>query len=150
VAASVVATALLHAGIRIYSSDFKRALETAQIVHDKLGCMNAIVLRTELRERFFGDWEQTRHDNYHWVWQRDEKNAAHTEHRVEAALAVMDRVTALILELDRELRDQMILLVAHGDVLQILQTAFHKERAERHRSLPHLHTAEIRELRLAD
>jgi probable phosphoglycerate mutase len=150
VAASVAASVLLTPGTLIYSSDFKRALETAQIVHDILGCNTAIQIREALRERFFGDWEKTRHDNYHWVWQLDEQDAAHTGHRVEAALAGMARGPTLILELDREQPDQLILLVAPGDVLQILQTAFHKEKAERHRSLPHLHTAEIRELKLAD
>lgn len=149
VAASVAAAEFLSSATLIYSSDFKRALETAQIAHDALSCSTAIELSEALRERYFGDWELTRHDNYHWVWQADEEDEAHTGHRVEAAVAVMQRASALVLELDRRMRGQNILLVAHGDVLQILQTAFYRQPAAQHRTLPHLQTAEIRELALA-
>ena len=45
--------------------------------------------------------------------------------------------------------DTTVLLVSHGDALQILQTAFHRMDASRHRQLDHLDTAEIRLLTLA-
>lgn len=37
-----------------------------------------------------------------------------------------------------------VILVAHGDVLQILQTAFEGVDPREHRSLPHLPNAELR------
>ena len=42
----------------------------------------------------------------------------------------------------------MVVLVAHGDVLQILQTRFACVDPRTHRSLPHLETAPLRSLSL--
>jgi hypothetical protein len=39
-----------------------------------------------------------------------------------------------------------VVLVAHGDVLQILQTAFARVDVTRHRSIEHLPTATLRAL----
>lgn len=47
--------------------------------------------------------------------------------------------------LDKDKR-LMIVLVAHGDVLQILQTAFLKISGTQHRSIQHLETATLRQL----
>lgn len=143
---SVATDTQLDADTLIYSSDFKRAMETAQIVHHQLDCHYSIETRSALRERFFGDFEASGQKNYEQVWQADEINASHTQHHVEAAKAVMARITNLVRELDQSHNDCKILLVAHGDILQILQTAFLKQPAERHRSQQHLNTAEIREL----
>lgn len=146
--ASIAGETRLDSDTLIHSSDFKRALETAQIVHEQLRCRAEIATHPALRERFFGEFDGTHHENYQTVWTADRCNANHTEHGVEAATAVMARVTGLIRELDSAWQGRSILLVAHGDVLQILQTAFAKQPAQQHRSLPHLETAEIRELRL--
>mmetsp|Transcript_101209 Transcript_101209/g.326136 ORF Transcript_101209/g.326136 Transcript_101209/m.326136 type:complete len:81 (-) Transcript_101209:64-306(-) len=40
----------------------------------------------------------------------------------------------------------IVVLVSHGDALQLLQTAFQGSPAGVHRSLPHLNPAELREL----
>ena len=48
--------------------------------------------------------------------------------------------------------NEIYVLVAHGDTLQILQTAFSAEidfDARKHRSLPHLGNAEVREMKVA-
>jgi broad specificity phosphatase PhoE len=63
---------------------------------------------------------------------------------------VLDRVTALIADLERRYSGRDILLVSHGDTLQILQAGFLRMDPARHRSVPHLATAEIRPLRLGD
>lgn len=138
----------LDANTLVYSSDFKRALQTASIVHQHLRCTQPVVITESLRERFFGDLERTSSDNYERVWAADAANAGHTEHAVESAVAVMQRASSLILEIEHACEQASVLLVAHGDVLQLLQTAFEKLPGERHRSLPHLHTAEIREVTL--
>ena len=56
----------------------------------------------------------------------------------------MARVTALVIELERRYAATNLLLVSHGDALQILQTAFARQDAATHRQLKHLHTDEIR------
>ena len=58
-------------------------------------------------------------------------------------------MTALIVDLERRYSGRDILLVSHGDPLQILQAGFVRIDPSRHRSLPALETAEIRHLRLA-
>ena len=50
------------------------------------------------------------------------------------------------LKLLEEYKGKKILLVSHGDVLQILHTYFSGKPANHHRLIPHLETAEIREL----
>jgi len=58
----------------------------------------------------------------------------------------MARVTAVIADYENQYSAATILLVSHGDALQILQTAFARLDASTHRQLEHLHTAEIRQL----
>ena len=62
----------------------------------------------------------------------------------------MQRVTAMVSEYEEKLSGRTLLLVSHGDALQILQTAFSKQDASRHRQHAHLNIAEIRELVLAE
>lgn len=131
----------------IFSSDFSRAHETAQIVADVIGAAAPQIL-TALRERNFGDLEHGPNSHYDAVWVYDSDNAAHTEFNVESVHAVSNRATTAILKLEKLYQGRTILLVSHGDTLQILQTAFERVDPHRHRSLRHLQTAEIRRLTL--
>jgi probable phosphoglycerate mutase len=154
----------------ICSSDFSRARQTAEIVRARLGAPPAVVAAA-LRERFFGDLEGTATDNYARVWAADEAGTADAgaggdggeagaDGReagadggdagggVEPAAAVLDRATALVADLERRYSGRDVLLVSHGDTLQILQAGFARMDPAAHRRLPHLGVAEIRPLRL--
>lgn len=131
----------------ICSSYFARARQTAEIVRAYLGA-SAVVLAEALRERCFGDWEGSATGNYARVWAADETNSGCAEGNVEPVEAVLDRTTAFIVDLERRYRGRDILLVSHGDPLQILQAAFMRINPSRHRSLPYLEPAEIRPLHL--
>lgn len=133
----------------IYTSDFARARQTAEIVRAHLGAVEVGIARS-LRERHFGRWEGSAVGNYAGVWAADETDACHADGNVEPAAAVLDRVTAFVAELERRHRGRSILLVSHGDTLQILQAGFLRVDPSRHRSLPHLATAEIRLLQLKE
>jgi probable phosphoglycerate mutase len=158
-------------GVAIFSSDFARARETAAIFAQSLcesgipiyghgdGGVVAVQLERRLRERYFGELNGGPDDRYHEVWNMDVENADHTEFGVESANSVLERTTKFITELDGTLsrsskssceddsRRWKCVLVAHGDVLQIMQTGFLRHAdASRHRSLEHLETATIREL----
>ncbi len=135
---------------------------------------NEIILNTSLRERYFGTLNGGSDTQYQAVWDVDCTNPNHTEFDVECANDVLERTTRLIVELDDMLsfsstssstttttgsdgeqqqqtnnKKWKVILVAHGDVLQIMQTGFLRhEDASRHRSLEHLETATIRELKL--
>jgi probable phosphoglycerate mutase len=131
----------------IYSSDFSRARQTAEIVRTHLGAPE-VVIAEALRERRFGSWEGSAADNYARVWAADETDPVHADGQVEPAAAVLDRATALIAQLERRYCGRDILLVSHGDTLQILQAGFSGVDPSRHRTLSHLAAAEIRSLRL--
>jgi broad specificity phosphatase PhoE len=131
----------------IYSSDFTRARQTAQVMREYLGSPE-VVVAAALRERCFGQWEGSATVNYARVWAADETDPGRADGDVEPAAAVLDRATAFIARLERRHRGRDILLVSHGDTLQILQAGFAGLDPSRHRSVPHLATAEIRLLRL--
>jgi glucosyl-3-phosphoglycerate phosphatase len=138
----------LPVGTVIYSSDFSRAEQTAKIVREQLEAP-AVHVAEALRERYFGDWEGSSTGNYELVWAADKLDADHGDNNVEPASAVLGRATALIIKLEAVYSDNDILLVSHGDTLQILQAAFRKMGPAEHRSIPHLKTAEIRLLHLS-
>lgn len=132
----------------ICSSDFSRARQTAEIVRAHLDAPE-VTLAEALRERCFGEWEGSATDNYARVWAADETGADQAG-GVEPVAAVLDRATAFIVDLERQYSGRHILLVSHGDTLQILQAGFLRMSPTRHRSLPGLQTAEIRTLRLKE
>lgn len=133
----------------IYASDFSRARQTAEVVREHLGAPE-VTLAEALRERSFGDLEGTPVANYARVWTADGADGDHGRDGVEPADAVLDRTTALVADLERRYSGRDILLVSHGDTLQILQAGFLRMDPAKHRSVPHLDTAQIRELHLAE
>src|SRR3990167_5285261 len=136
---------VLDSDVIIYSSDFLRAKETGEIAKKLLG-VKKINFHKNLRERYFGKYDKTSLDNIKIAWEYDEKNPNHKHKGVESPNKVLKRTLAVIAELDKKYKDKKILLVSHGDVLQILHTYFSKKPVSQHRKIPHLETAEIREL----
>jgi glucosyl-3-phosphoglycerate phosphatase len=132
----------------VCSSDFARARQTAQIVSAYLGAPE-VVIAEALRERCFGDWEGSATGNYALVWAADETNSARADHDVEPVAAVLDRTTGFIADLERRYSGRDILLVSHGDPLQILQAGFLRMDPSRHRSLPPLEPGQVRQLHLS-
>jgi probable phosphoglycerate mutase len=149
VQASLQMDSLLDSSTMIVSSDFNRALESAAIARQALNCRSPIENDIRLRERNFGELELGPDSAYQAVWQHDEQDPDSDYRAVESVNQVMTRVTELIVDLERRFVDTCLLLVSHGDALQILQTAFAGREASTHRQLQHLQTAEIRCLRLA-
>ncbi|HEX8220146.1 MAG TPA: histidine phosphatase family protein [Chloroflexia bacterium] len=131
----------------IVTSDFARARESAEIVRDLLGTRD-IIVTPNLRERFFGTWDGQHFSNYGNVWADDALDGAHKHNGVESTEEVLARTTSLILELERDFYGRNIVLVSHGDVLQILQTAFQRIGSGSHRLIPHLDTGQLRRLEL--
>ena len=117
---------------------------TAEIFAARIGC-GPVVLDPRLRERFFGELDGGKDDQYDNVWQKDRDSADHVEFGCESVNSVIARASELVTELDAEGGGgKVVILVAHGDVIQITQTAFKGMRGEEHRSLPHLDTAGYR------
>ena len=136
---------LLDSSTVIYSSDFKRCRDSAEIAQAILAC-SPPHFTPALRERYFGTWDHTYHGNYQKVWSLDEQDPDHKTFGVESTVEVLQRTTALIHELEALYHAASILLISHGDALQILQTAFDRLSPALHRHLPPLATAEIRQI----
>ncbi|RMG11250.1 MAG: histidine phosphatase family protein [Planctomycetota bacterium] len=130
---------------RIYSSPFLRARQTAEAFAEVLG-VSEVLVRAELRERFFGQLEGHPSARYEDVWRRDEEDPGHTDWGVESVVAVLGRTSALVAELEATRRGERIVLVSHGDPLQILETGLRGLNPAAHRSLPHLSPGELRRL----
>ena len=141
-------------GIVILASDYLRAKETATIVSEAVLAAglplldDGAILETRLRERWFGEWDGGSDQHYPDVWKDDAVDSSHTLRGVESVDSVMNRTTECILDWDTRLQNHLIILVAHGDVLQITQTAFAKMDGSNHRNLDHLETATLRALEL--
>ncbi len=113
-----------------------------------------------LRERFFGDYDGKSDVHYQDVWKEDVLDPHQTCWGVESVWSVLDRASSVVKDCEQATSSGTtnttenepptvlwIVLVAHGDVLQILQTGFTKDMDPKdHRSLPHLETATLRPL----
>ncbi|MGF1704359.1 MULTISPECIES: histidine phosphatase family protein [Enterovibrio] len=140
------ALAVKDAGISvIVCSDFTRTRETAALVAKTLS-IDTPIQDIRLRERFFGTWEGKSSDAYEQVWARDAVSSSQTDNGVESTEQVRKRTMDAILALENQFSDQVILLVSHGDALQILTTAFSDIPAGQHRTLPHHETGDIKPL----
>lgn len=126
----------------IISSDFKRAKETAQILIEELEG-EILILDTRLRERYFGEYEKQNNSNYRRVWEEDRKNFKHKIKNVESCQEVFFRINNLFLELESKYEGKEIILVSHGDILQIFLTGLKNLNLSRHRELESIKTAEI-------
>jgi glucosyl-3-phosphoglycerate phosphatase len=135
---------LLDGNVIIYSSDFKRAEETAIIAKAilKSGEVNST---SNLRERYFGDFDSKSRSNYARVWANDLTRRSNF-HNVESVDSVLSRTTKLITELEKRYDNKTILLVGHADTLQILQTAFEDNNPFNHRLLKPIRVAQVRAL----
>jgi len=136
----------LNSGTIIYASPFSRTRRTAEIAKEVLCVEAEIVLDERLRERWFGDWEGTGNANYQKVWDRDFVDADHNDANVESTAEVARRVAGLISDLEEAYSGKVILLVSHGDALQILQTFFEDQPSSLHRGIEHLKVAEVRQV----
>ncbi|WP_407333940.1 histidine phosphatase family protein [Enterovibrio sp. 27052020O] len=128
---------------QIFASDFTRTRETAAIVANTLNLPEP-KLDIRLRERYFGDWEGKTSAAYEQVWAQDALTADNTENGVESTAQVRARALNLINALEAKYHNEVILLVAHGDTLQILATAFNDLPPNKHRTLPHHETGELK------
>lgn len=104
------------------------------------------MIATQLRERYFGDWEKTAHDNYKKVYEFDRVVAERHINNVEPLNSVLTRTLQLVMTIEQAYKDRDILLVSHGDTLQILRTGMSGDSPTKHCDLPYPKTAEIRRL----
>jgi probable phosphoglycerate mutase len=138
--------------VRLISSNFSRAKETAEIfksVVEENGIQGvSLEVTAELRERFFGNFEGQSNSHYESVWAEDQTlGEEHNAFKVESINQVLDRIISFVANVEKEGEGgDWVILVSHGDCLQITQTFFKNTAGRAHRSLPHWSNAEIKEL----
>ena len=132
----------------VISSDFKRAKETAKIIHQHFQVKAPLRLERSLRERNFGELNLTEATNYQRVWAHDAQDPNHTVFGCESVMSVFSRTSALIESLEAKYKNkgQLILLISHGDTLQVSLTAYAGIAPECHRTLDHLDNCDVKEL----
>ena len=126
---------------RVVHSDFLRTRQTAAHVAARFGLVPSV--DTRLRERNFGELEGQGDDHYPSVWALDAEDAEHRYYQVEALSGVASRMQAVIAEWEQQVSGETILLVSHGDPLQILLTALANKPLTQHREQPALLPASI-------
>eukprot|EP00744_Colponema_vietnamica_P023170 GILI01033468.1.p1 GENE.GILI01033468.1~~GILI01033468.1.p1 ORF type:complete len:238 (-),score=28.85 GILI01033468.1:68-781(-) len=144
--------------IFIVSSPFSRAVQTADIFLQVLssgdGLKDRILnqglkpdISPELRERNFGELELTSDAGYASVWEEDKTSEHKNSREVEPVASVWARISVLLNKLEMAIpKPSVVILVSHGDTLQITQTAFACEPLSQHRGQQHLVQAEWRVL----
>ncbi|MFT7492154.1 MAG: broad specificity phosphatase PhoE [Pseudohongiellaceae bacterium] len=140
---SPVTEGAVHPISKVISSDFLRTTETANLSTQTL-VITAPQVETGLRERFFGDWEGKSDSHYPKIWSTDNDLATQAAQCIESVDEVRQRGLRVIEKLDAQFSGEVILLVSHGDMLQILLTAFVGIPAQQHRTLPHHAQADIK------
>ncbi|PNT60723.1 hypothetical protein BRADI_5g03697v3 [Brachypodium distachyon] len=111
--------------VKIHYSPFSRTTETARVVAGVLGVpfegpnCKAVV---ELRERYFGpSYELLSHEKYAEVWAVDEADPYIAPEGGESVADVASRFAAMLSSADMEFHGSAVLIVSHGDPLQIFQ-----------------------------
>ncbi|KAF9182790.1 hypothetical protein BGZ51_004444 [Haplosporangium sp. Z 767] len=152
----------LRAAIKRHHSSSLSSKDTTAVPMVQMDGENEPDQVMDLRERFFGEFEMKTpsDDLYAQVWREDALSPFHEKFQVESVAMVTKRMTDVIRlneTMDKERRrkaedssrtteqqQSWIIIVSHGDSLQILQTAMRGWSGDRHRQLEHLNTAEWR------
>ncbi|KAK4437560.1 hypothetical protein Salat_0089900 [Sesamum alatum] len=112
--------------VRICYSPFSRTSHTAKVVASVLnipfeGPQCKVI--PDIRERFFGpSFELKSHDKYPEIWAMDEKDPFMQPEGGESVADVVTRLTRALAIMESEFQECTVLVVSHGDPLQILQT----------------------------
>lgn len=129
---------------RVVHSDFLRTTQTAAHVAARFELVPSVDKR--LRERHFGELEGQGDDRYPSIWALDAEDAEHRHYQVEALSAVASRMQMVIAAWEQQVSGETILLVSHGDPLQILLTALAKKPLTQHREQPALLPASVTQI----
>lgn len=132
----------------VLTSDFRRARETADLLCELLGLAPARI-EVGLRERNFGGLELGSAKHYDDVWSRDERQPNHGFAGSETTDSVAQRMLAVVERVESTESGKRVVLVSHGDPLQILETVLRGLPSYAHRRVPHLGNAELRRLVVA-
>ncbi|CAE6150074.1 unnamed protein product [Arabidopsis arenosa] len=120
--------------VRICYSPFSRTTHTARVVAEVLNLpfhAPQCKMMEDLRERYFGPtFELKSHDKYPEIWALDEKDPFMRPPGGESADDVVSRLATAMESMEAEYQRCAILVVSHGDPLQMLQNVFHSAKQQ--------------------
>ena len=138
------------AHIRIVSSPFLRAKETAAIFQSAFGLEHVeIEVDDRVRERYFGKANEnsaTATDVYRRVWAADYLDDDNHREGVESPRQVCDRLLSFLSDLQSSAGDNdvTVAVVSHGDTLLFLQCLLQARQLNEKLTLQYLNNAEVR------
>ncbi|WCJ40002.1 Phosphoglycerate mutase family protein [Euphorbia peplus] len=120
--------------VRICYSPFARTTHTAKVVASVLDIPfdgPQFTVMEDIRERYFGpSFELMSHDKYPEIWALDEKDPCMQPEGGESVKDVANRLAKSMAMMESEFQGCAILIVSHGDPLQILQAMLHAAKEE--------------------
>ncbi|XP_047940614.1 metal-independent phosphoserine phosphatase [Salvia hispanica] len=120
--------------VRICYSPFSRTTHTAKVVASVLDIPlepPQCKVVHDLRERFFGSsFELKSHDKYSEIWDLDAKDPFLQPEGGESVADVVTRLTSALTLIESEFEGCTVLIVSHGDPLQILQTVMNAAKED--------------------
>ena len=128
------------------SSCFKRAKQTAETIHNVLGCARPLQIDEALNERNWGLYDLKDTSFGYEYYKEDARDAVNTQHGIESVTNILMRTSGLIKQLEETYTDKVIILVSHGDPLRILLAGFAKVELTQNGTIPSFSNAEVREL----
>lgn len=129
----------------VISSPFLRAIQTAQIIQNRLK-VKKLKDNLDLRERFFGNYDKTSSQILETLREMDKLNSDNKHNEVESPNEVAKRLIHLISSLEKVCWNRTILFVSHGDPLAILQSVCLGKLAGEHGTVSRFKNAEIRHI----
>ncbi|XP_065865473.1 uncharacterized protein [Euphorbia lathyris] len=120
--------------VRICYSPFARTSHTAKVVASVLDIPfdgPQFKVMEDIRERYFGPlFELMSHDKYSEIWALDEKDPCMQPEGGESAKDVGNRLAKSIAIMESDFQGCAILIVSHGDPLQILQATLNAAKQQ--------------------
>ncbi len=133
----------------IIASDLKRTFETAEIIHSHLKVKAPLRKEPLLRERGFGEfnlgpWRET----LSRLLEQDKVNPTQSLCGCETLSEIVLRVTKVLKTIEEEYSDKIVMIVSHGDPLQVLWAICNGVSPNnRYDIYEHFYNCEIREFK---
>jgi len=104
----------------IYASPYKRAMETASIVAERLGL--DVIGDERLREVDVGSWSGKTDEEYRRDFKGKDRLRYHVSSGAESSMDVRKRMEEFLDDIDNKHSNKNIIIVSHGDPIWMLES----------------------------
>lgn len=112
--------------VLVMTSPLLRAKETAELIHQGLGCKAEVQVDQHLIERQFGELNLKSVEEYlEPIWWADLQSMTRSIHGVEGVFDVAQRMIELIRVLEQKCSGKVFVLVSHGDPILKMKVLYH-------------------------